>query len=493
MGERRRRRLRINRRHPVLFAMVVSVVVIITGVSREDPEPVAPVFSMAEPAWIPSVPAVTGLSTAWYCPGVPASGDTGVGGSVVITNPSEADVRARIGFLGAVDGGAERVVDITARGQVSIDVDAEATGDWVAVVVEIVGGTGLVEQRMFHPSTDGTLVSVTPCTTSLASEWYLADNYTVGEARNVVVLSNPGTDTVVADVALHTDDGIRTTFTGLPVPGRGVRVVDVAAPGAGARDDERVGVIVRAVRGGVVVGRFQRADDDVRGAPSMSLAVPTTAAQWWFADGDKIPGVAERFVLFNTGTSDIEASVVYLAEGMDPGTARASVIVPAGRVATVDSGTVSGLPEGAHGAVVSTLDSSELVVERVLTRYGDGQRVSSITPGVPVRTDGLLPTTWWIPAGPAVPVDRALVVLNLDNVERTVSVFAVGGDGEVPIAGLSDVVLPAASRVDLDLLSEVSLNQPLVVRSTGRILVERRLPSATSVASAWAISGVPIR
>lgn len=192
MSERRHRRLRVNRRHPVLVAMVVAVVVIITGVSREDPEPVAPVFSMAEPAWIPSVPAVTGLSTAWYCPGVPASGDTGVGGSVVITNPSEADVRARIGFLGAVDGGVERVVDIAARGRVSIDVDAEATGDWVAVVVEIVGGSGLVEQRMFHPSTDGTLVSVTPCTTSLAGEWYLADNYTVGEARNVIVLSNPG-------------------------------------------------------------------------------------------------------------------------------------------------------------------------------------------------------------------------------------------------------------------------------------------------------------
>jgi len=492
MGDRRRIP-RVNRRHPVLIAILVAAVLIIRGVNAGTHDVPSIEFGSAEPPWIPAVSPAGGLSTAWYCPGVPATGETGVGGSVIVANPSEATVQARVGFLGAVTGGSERVIEIAPRGRISIDVDAEATGDWVAVVVEVVGGVGLVEQRVFHPSVDGTLQSVTPCTTSLSGEWFLADGYTVGEARNLVVLSNPGTDTVVADVALHTDEGVRTTFSGVPVPGRGVRVIDVAAEGAGARDDERVGVIVRAVRGGVVVGRFQRADDDVRGAPSMSLAVPTTAAQWWFADGDKIPGVAERFVLFNTGTSDIEASVVYLAEGMDPGTARASVIVPAGRVATVDSGTVSGLPEGAHGAVVSTLDSSELVVERVLTRYGDGQRVSSITPGVPVRTDGLLPTTWWIPAGPAVPVDRALVVLNLDNVERTVSVFAVGGDGEVPIAGLSDVVLPAASRVDLDLLSEVSLNQPLVVRSTGRILVERRLPSATSVASAWAISGVPVR
>jgi len=492
MGDRRRIP-RVNRRHPVLIAVLVAVVLIIRGVSAgtQDVPPLE--FGSAAPPWIPAVPPAGGLSTAWYCPGVPATGETGVGGSVIVANPSDATVQARVGFLGAATGGVERVIEVAPRGRISIDVDAEATGDWVAVVVEVVGGVGLVEQRMFHPSVDGTLQSVTPCTTSLSSEWFLADGYTVGEARNLVVLSNPGTDTVVADVALHTDEGVRATFSGVPVPGRGVRVIDVAAEGAGARDDERVGVIVRAARGGLVAGRFQRADDDVRGAPSMTLAAPLTAAQWWFADGDKAPGANERFVLFNTADRDIEVAIVYLADGIDPGTARASVVVPAGRVATVDSGTVSGLPEGPHGAVVSTLDGDELVVERVLTRYGDGIRVTSIAAGVPVRNDGLLPTSWWLPAGPSVPVERGLVVLNLDNVERTVSVSALGADGEVALGGLAEVVVAPAGRVDLDLVTDVALNQPLVVRSDGRVLVERTVPSAGLFSSAWAIAGEPTR
>jgi hypothetical protein len=85
------------------------------------------------------------------------------------------------------------------------------------------------------------------------------------------------------------------------------------------------------------------------------------------------------------------------------------------------------------------------------------------------------------------------VVLNLDNVERTVSVSALGADGEVALGGLAEVVVAPAGRVDLDLVSDVALNQPLVVRSDGRVLVERTVPSAGLFSSAWAIAGEPTR
>ncbi|MGA1570055.1 MAG: hypothetical protein ACO38K_10350, partial [Ilumatobacteraceae bacterium] len=100
MGDRRRIP-RVNRRHPVLIAVLVAVVLIIRGVSAgtQDVPPLE--FGSAAPPWIPAVPPAGGLSTAWYCPGVPATGETGVGGSVIVANPSDATVQARVGFLGA--------------------------------------------------------------------------------------------------------------------------------------------------------------------------------------------------------------------------------------------------------------------------------------------------------------------------------------------------------------------------------------------------------
>ena len=77
----------IVRRLPMLAvgagALLVSVLV-----GRDTPDPATATFSetAASPGWMPSVPGEVGLSTTWFCPGVPANGEPGVGGEVVIAN-----------------------------------------------------------------------------------------------------------------------------------------------------------------------------------------------------------------------------------------------------------------------------------------------------------------------------------------------------------------------------------------------------------------------
>jgi len=487
-------RLGVNRRHPVLVALLAAVVALVWVGSRPlgDVEPAT--FNVAPEPWIPVVPRSDVLESVWFCPGVPATGEADVGGVVVITNPTAEPTDALVTFVSDTAPAEETVVPVGAFERVLVDVDAEMAGTFVATIVEMIGGGGLVEQRAFHPAEGSIGQSATPCTTTVSPTWFLADGYTVDEASNLVIVSNPSADQVVVDVAFHTRQGIQrpAAFTGLPIAPRSLRVIDVATPGAGARGETSVGVTVTAARGAVVVGRSQAADDGVRGGPVVSLGSPVIAEQWWFADGEKGPQVAERFSVLNPTDDEVEVSVVFFAEGVEIGAAASSLVVPAGEVVELEPGSVSALPEGRHAVVFSTLQGASIVVDRALTRVGEGGgRVTSVSAGLPVRRDGLLPTSWYLAAGPSVPVPGGLTIVNLDALPVTVDVRAIGSAGPVPVPGLATLELPGAGSVVLDLVDDAVLGRPLVVTASGRILVERRLPSAGLVTGSWAIAGEP--
>lgn len=485
------RRPSFTRRQPVLIALLLALV----GLVRVASSPIegsAAVFDSAPEPWVPQVPGGDLLESIWYCPGVPATGEPDVGGAVIISNPTASSTRALVTFLSDQVQAIERVFDIDAGGRVQVDVDAEMTGTFVAVTVEILGGGGLVEQRAYYPSASGLGQSATPCATGLSDSWFLAEGYTVDAATDQVILSNPSADQVVVDVAFHTAQGVQrpAAFTGLPIPPRAVRVVDVNAPGAGARGEASVGVSIDAARGALVVGRGLAVDDTLRGGRSVSLGSPVASDQWWFADGDKGPSVVERFSVFNTSDESVDVTAVFFVAGLDLGSSTATVTVPAQQVVTLDAGSIAALPEGAHSAVFSTLSGRTIVVDRALTRVAEGgTRATSVAAGIPVRLDGLLPTSWYLAAGSSVPVDDGLVVMNLDNVAATVTVRAIGSAGPVDVAGLTDIEIPPASTITLDLIDPSVLSRPIEIEASGRVLVERRLPSAGLVGNSWAIAG----
>ena len=114
-------------------------------------------------------------------------------------------------------------------------------------VVEIEGGGALVEQRSIDPAGD----SIAACPTATSDHWYLADGFTVDGSLDQVILTNPFEQTVVANLEFATREGSRRpgSYSGLTVPPRSTRVIDLGAPGAGAQSEPILAVSVETTRG----------------------------------------------------------------------------------------------------------------------------------------------------------------------------------------------------------------------------------------------------
>jgi hypothetical protein len=93
--------------------------------------------------------------------------------------------------------------------------------------------------------------------------------------------------------------------------------------------------------------------------------------------------------------------------------------------------------------------------------------------------------------GPSLPVDGTIVVLNADNVDATLTVKSVSPAGEVTVAGLESVLLPAAGVTTLTVPAD-AVGKPLIVESTQRVFVERLLPRGANLrgrSGSYALAG----
>jgi hypothetical protein len=473
----------VTRRVPSLVVVLVSLVAIVL-VGRTTPAEVTPVFSAVATEWMPAAPSPGGLTGTWFCPGVPATGEDGVGGELVVSNRESRTLVVQVELLSESGATSSQSVTVAPWARTVIDVDAALGGQFVSAVVEIEGGGGIVEQRAIHPA--GTAVS--PCANSTSASWYLADGFTVGGSRNQIVLTNPYDDTVIVDIGFATSEGSRTpaAYQGFPIQPRSVAVIDFGAPGAGAQGEEQLAVKVEATRGQLVVGRSQHFVDGGRLGYTMTLAAPAPRDQWWFADGEKGPNVDEVFSLYNPTDDDVEVDAVFLGISefaeVDP------ILVPARQVVAFEPGTVPSLVEGRHAVVFSTAALPSIVVERALTRISDGEPSTSVLLGAPPRADSYVASTWHLAIGPDAASDDALVVFNVDNASATIAVDVIADGGAVPVAGLEAIEVGPASVVTIDLPADV-VGRELQVRSSSRIFVERSLPSGQGAGrnASWAL------
>ena len=227
----------VVRRLPMVVVTVAAFVAV--GVlARDSTSPVDAVFSDVSAPWMPAAPMAGGLTSTWFCPGVPASGADRTAGHVTVFNAEDHAVEARATFL--VDGDRADAVltkpyQVPAFGSTDIDVDALVDSQFAAVVVEIDGGGGLVEQRAVGPVGTSTAESVTACANSPASHWYLATGATADDDNEDLVLSNPYDEAAIVDVTLRTSAGTRTPdrFQNFTIPRQSVRVIsleDAAGP-----------------------------------------------------------------------------------------------------------------------------------------------------------------------------------------------------------------------------------------------------------------------
>jgi hypothetical protein len=385
-----------------------------------------------------------------------------------------------VSLLGDPGTSVQRSIAVAPWSRSVVDVDEALNSRIVAAVVEIDGGGGVVEQRAVHPAGD----AVAACANSTSASWYLADGFTVDASGNQLVLTNPHQDPAIVDIGFATVAGSRSppAFQGFPVPARSVQVIDLAE--AGARSEPLLAVRVEATRGRLVVGRAQHFLGGGRGGFTMSLASPALRDQWWFADGDKGPGVSERFSLYNPTDDDVDVDVIFLGIDADPQVD--PIVVPARQVVAFEPGEVATLPEGPHAVVFGTAGLPSIVVERALTRTVDGRASTSVLLGAPPRPDGYVATQWRSALGPDQATTGALVLFNVDNAPGTITVQAVGDGGPAPVPGLEAVPISAASRLALD-LGDGALGKELIITSTTRIFVERALPAGQGRSASWAL------
>ena len=473
----------MNRRSiPALIAIIVGLAgLVIVGRNTDAPPP--PVFSSPAGSWMPSVTQFTTLTGSWFCPGVPATGEDGVGGAVVISNRESEQIDGRFTILSPDGSVTERGFTVGPWSQSTIDVDAFVTAPFASVVVEIDGGQGFVEQIAYHPAGD----SVAPCAGDTSSEWYLADGFTAGGSIETLILTNPYDDLVLTDLTFSTESGFSepNAFKGFSVPPRSVKVIPIAE--LGNRDEPVIAASITTRTGRLIVGRAQHFTGAGRLGYDVSLAAPALRDQWWFADGERGEGITETFSLYNPTAADVDVDAFFLGLPADTDGGPFTVNVPARQVViyepfegvaeprTDEEFFTDPIPNGRHSVVFSTLSQPSVVVERVLTRPAGESFATSVVLGAPPRPDGFVASRWHIGIGPSVPTNDALIVYNVDREQATITIEAVGPGGPSPIPSLTDIPLAPGAVITIDLVVDDALNQELILNSSNRVFVERSL------------------
>jgi hypothetical protein len=479
----------IRRALPAVVVITASMAGIVVA-GRDDVVQPDAFFASPAGAWMPSVTDSDALTGSWFCPGVPASGEDGVGGEVVVANRDDEQLVGRFSVLTADGVAADQAFVVEPWSRTTVDVDAFTTAPFASVVVEIEGGSGFVEQRALHPAGD----SVAPCANDTSDTWYFADGFTVDGSVETLILTNPYDDTASVDLRFATLAGESTpaAFQGFTVPPRSIRLIPIAE--LGARDEPVIAVAVEAQRGRLVAGRAQHYLGGGRLGYGVSLAAPALRDQFWFADGEIADGVTETFAIYNPTDTDVQVDAVFLGLPLDSTYGDSPPIdVAANEVVIFDpseatDGTAA--PTGRHASVFSTLAQPSVVVERILTRPAGDSVATSVVMGAPPREDGYVASRWHIGIGPAEPTPQALVVYNVDNVEGAITVQAVGPAGPTAVPSLTEIPIAPGGVLTIDLVDPDALNRELIVESSTRMFLERSLsrgPGRDGRSGSWAL------
>lgn len=480
-------------RRVINTALILAVIGTAVMVDRREPGPSeGATVALAQFAGFPHISSGGRISTSWFCPGA-AAGDGIESASVVIANSGDQEIVASVNFLSDKEIENETVT-VAPRSRIEVDLLRGRTVGVIVPVVEIIGSVGTVEQELIYKAGDVTA----QCVSQTSSRWFFADGFTAEGSTQRLVLINPYPESAVVNVAYTTNAGRRTppVLQGLILAPRSARSISLAD--AGATDEPRIAIDVKAVNGQIVASRMQHYLGAGRLGYSTGLGVPAALGEWWFTSGRTGENVTEELVVFNPSDSLAQVNVSFFGinitndipiDQSSPAALPSSAIdIPAGGVVSIKTDSIVDLPKGDHAMVVSSLNNARLVVEHVLSQRTGGSSFTAVTNGVP---GGLASVKWRIPSGLAKGARSAITILNTTAVDGTFTVSAVGPGGEVALPALIDVPLGAASLQGLD-VPEGLTDGEVVITATVPIVVQRRTTRGHGLVGFGIVGALPV-
>jgi hypothetical protein len=493
------------RRLGVIVLVVVAIAAGVASGRAHVSRPVRPV----EPTDAAELPAKGALTTAWYCPGMPATFPI-ADQTVTLTNFGSSGAAAVVTVH--PDNGAAPV-----SRTITVPRDSVQTFDRSTLSVASVRSSRQTTIVARNPLPNGPIIvepfspdvvvsaglersdalATGPCASTTATDWYFAAGTTVRGVSQWLVLDDPFAADARVDVSLRTDSGLQLlpALSGLDVPGRSRLVIPIHDD---AVRQQLVAVEVHAAVGRVVASQtlqFAPASGPPGVATSIGAVAPASA--WWFTGGDTRTGASEWVAIADVG--ELDARVNVQAQTASKAIVRpVEVTVPSGGVSLVRIGGCSAtkatcldVPRRTAFVLLVHSDANAPIVAQTLSRF-EGSRKG--TAGAATSMGSTAPARRWVIPRTRVLGERSTTIaLTNPGVDPAHVVVAVVHDGQVDrpeslrhltIASGERVVIPFGAqavlrRVDAGVV--ITSDVPVFAEST--IYAERDATRAPGIPS----------
>ena len=463
---------------------------------------VSPTSEVPSPAIIVSsklaMPSVVGNSptSSWFCPGVPGR-DKNIKSEIIVANPTQVPITGTISILSNEEPDFSTTVIIAPLTRGSFDATQGRKSQYMSAIVELDSGQASVEQRIIHPAGD----SISLCANQTSDRWLFADGFTGAESPFEILLTNPFPDATVVDLSFVTIDGSRqpAALKGMVLPARSVTGISMGDQGA--RNEATLAVTVRATSGRFIAGKLQHFLGRGRLGFTSALGASSTSRQWWFAAGEKGPGIDEQLVVFNPTQIDQTVSIAFLTGAAEALLREPLVLsVPAGRVTTLSTSSLPAITDGRYGIFVSSVTNDFVtsadnalaefvVVEQVVSETIGKKTGTSVILGAPYGSPSRI---WTSPSGLVVGDLGSLVIANTTSLDATLRVSTIGPSGAAPIVGLEQVALAGASVVSIQIPLAIAQLQ-ILVESDTEVIVQREVSRGHQLLGSSAVLALPYR
>jgi len=469
-------------RRLLVIALLATAVALLTMLDR--PVGHAGVVTSAAGAR-PEIPGVASSGSTWYCAAGSVGSGEGVSHDVVVANPTDRSITARLTVVVArsvaTPDAATTTVAPTGTNEVVVGARATAVVPIAtpgsSVMVELNGVGAVVSHRLVADSG----FDEASCATAPGRDAYFptANTDTAHGASAQLWLFNPFAADASVDVHVATEEGVRTpgALRGLVVAGRSSVVVELGRI-VQTRDQFAMSV---GVRDGVVIAELSQLEPTT-GALALTPGATRASTRLAFADGRSGDGVAERYVVYNPGGDDASVLVSVVPFDTDAGSLpeKFDLSVPARRYTTLDLQDQARVPtDRPHWVRIESVNGVGVVVERIatITAAGSpfgGKAGTAVSIGQPAMA-----ARWIVPwADRAAESTSVLAVVNpsTDTIAK-VTLRRMGAGTTTKVGGVVELAEGGGSNIDLGAAGAEPAS--LIVDATSPVIVERRVLAAS--------------